>query len=551
VSGAREAHEAHEAHGPHEGPGLERLPKAETVTVPPRSGLDVRFDIALFVMAFALRIAAGWQFAGESVWDGHYYDFYARRIAEGFGYTDPVSALGVTSMRASCHYPVGYSAVLGAFYWAMGPGTRTLVFFNALVGALLAVVVRACGAAALGRWRSRFGGVLVALHPGLVLYAALTMSETLSALCMFVALLASLSLRSASQSRLRILVPSFLVGLSMLVRPPALLILPWVLPWDQLRSVWQASDRGRFRRCVGKAGLMLALGFGVSLLPVLPWTARNCARMDGCALVSTNGGWNLAIGAFPRATGRFETLRGDDGCRDVTGQVQQDRCWLGVGLHYIKTDTLRWLSLVPKKWAQTFDHESFQIEYLHESKPAQWPDEKRAQGRTLLSTVHRLLCVAAALSFVRIPGRGARGKGFSILLWVLAVALLVLAWVGLSASEESVWLVLLLGGLVSCFVGVVGFVSVNGASTRESYAASGVGGGTGMAAPLSLRMLRSLGHDAPVTPWAIRQAWGVLATVFVTHAVFFGEDRYHIVATPALCLLAAALGRTHPSALTK
>ena len=59
--------------------------------------------------------------------------------------------------------------------------------------------------------------------------------------------------------------------------------------------------------------------------------------MDGCALVSTNAGWNLAIGAFPRATGRFETLRSTDGCREVTGQVQQDRCWLAYGLAQIRS----------------------------------------------------------------------------------------------------------------------------------------------------------------------------------------------------------------------
>jgi hypothetical protein len=37
-----------------------------------------------------------------------------------------------------------------------------------------------------------------------------------------------------------------------------------------------------------------------------------------------------------------------------------------------------------------------------------------------------------------------------------------------------------------------------------------------------------------------------LGTVLVTHAVFFGEDRYHIVVSPLLCLLAACALR--PSA---
>jgi hypothetical protein len=30
-----------------------------------------------------------------------------------------------------------------------------------------------------------------------------------------------------------------------------------------------------------------------------------------------------------------------------------------------------------------------------------------------------------------------------------------------------------------------------------------------------------------------------VASVAITHAIFFGEDRYHLVITPALCVLAA------------
>ena len=39
----------------------------------------------------------------------------------------------------------------------------------------------------------------------------------------------------------------------------------------------------------------------------------------------------------------------------------------------------------------------------------------------------------------------------------------------------------------------------------------------------------------PVTRWALF----CLGATLVTHAVFFGEDRYHIVVMPLLCLLAA------------
>lgn len=43
--------------------------------------------------------------------------------------------------------------------------------------------------------------------------------------------------------------------------------------------------------------------------------------------------------------------------------------------------------------------------------------------------------------------------------------------------------------------------------------------------------------------------FGLLAITTLTHAVFFGDDRYHLVVTPALCLLAgAALRPLGPSA---
>src|SRR5205085_11646224 len=127
---------------------------------------------------------------------------------------------------------------------------------------------------------------------------------------------------------------AFVLGIAALVRPQALLCAPFLVfavPEAERRRLWRLA-----------APLVAC---AVALVPVLPWTARNCRVMDGCALVSTNAGWNLAIGAFPRATGRFETLRSSDGCREVTGQVQQDRCWLAYGVDRILENPWRWLSL--------------------------------------------------------------------------------------------------------------------------------------------------------------------------------------------------------------
>ena len=58
---------------------------------------------------------------------------------------------------------------------------------NALTGAALAVATWALAAHGLSRGRARVAGLLVALHPGMVIEAALVMSEPLAALLVIVA----------------------------------------------------------------------------------------------------------------------------------------------------------------------------------------------------------------------------------------------------------------------------------------------------------------------------------------------------------------------------
>jgi hypothetical protein len=227
--------------------------------------------------------------------------------------------------------------------------------------------------------------------------------------------------------------------------------------------------------------------------------------MDGCALVSTNAGWNLAIGSFPRATGRFETLRSDDGCREVTGQVQQDRCWLDYGIANIARAPGRWLSLIPAKLSFTFDHESFAVEYLHEARPAAWPDDRRALARGILTSVHRFFVAASVLAFLSLALpltlRGdAQARHARAVQTALLAALALASYAAFAAGTPTFWPIV----LVTCVLPWL---------------------------PLPGR---------PPTHPALLMSVSVIATTVLTHAIFFGEDRYHVVATPVLCLLAAA-----------
>jgi 4-amino-4-deoxy-L-arabinose transferase-like glycosyltransferase len=474
-------------------------------TSPSASATDraLLFALGLFVVAFALRFLAARTFAGEPVWDGHYYDFGARRIAEGHGYSDDRVVAGVVEWHPWCHYPVGYSAWLAAFYRVLGVHGWVLHFANALTGALVAVVVWLLGREALSERRARIAGIFAAIHPGLVLYGALVMGELLSALTVMTAFwLALRGTRTTVGTKtlsfhLRNLGAGALVlGVGALVRPQALLCAPFLALAVPLASTTSSRVRAWTPRLIGAV-----LACALALAPVLPWTARNCRVMDGCALVSTNAGWNLAIGSFPRATGRFETLRSSDGCREVTGQVQQDRCWFAYGVANIKATPGRWLGLVPAKLSNTFDHESFAIEYLREARPADWPEPRRVAWRSALSTLHRGLLVLAPLAFVGLAWRRSRRAQIAQALVVLAVG--VIAYLGATANAPTFWPLVLLACLVPWL-------------------------------PLPGR---------PKAEPALLLSIVLLATTALTHAVFFGDDRYHIVVTPMLCLLAASVLR--------
>jgi len=447
-----------------------------------KHGDELAFGLALFFFALLPRLFVALHWAGEPVWDGHYYDFGARRIAAGFGYSDDRWEDGLVAWHPWCHYPVGYSAVLGAVYRIFGTDLRVAAVFDASVSALLCVMTWLVARNAISPFRAKLAGVIAAVHPGLILYAALVMTEPLSALLTLTAFW--IATRKTTRTTRSFVVGALVLGVGALVRPQALLCAPFFAFLDVPKPLV------RFGKLARPAAAVLACALAIA--PVLPWTARNCAVMDGCALVSTNAGWNLAIGAFPRATGRFETLHASDGCREVTGQVQQDRCWFSYGVDQIEEHPWHYLSLIPPKLSFTFDHESFAVEYLREARPSAWPEERRVAWRAATSAAHRLLVVAAALAFVAFSRRRAQGAAFAIVAALGALAVM---------ADTPHFYPLVIAAIVLPWI------------------------------PLPAR---------PSRPSALALCVGFVATTLVTHAVFFGEDRYHIVITPALCILAAA-----------
>jgi 4-amino-4-deoxy-L-arabinose transferase-like glycosyltransferase len=443
---------------------------------------DIAFTLAVFMTALLPRLFVAIAWAKEPVWDGHYYHFGAERIARGLGYSEDVLSHGHLLWKPWVHYPVGYSALLGFFYRIFGSELVIAPVLNALIGALLVAVVHRVARYYVSRDRARVAAGLSAIHPGLIAYSAVVMTEPLAALLLLGAGHAALHFRGRWQA---MVLAGALLGLATLVRPASLLAVP-LLIFTQPKPLWQATARA-------------AAASAIALLVVLPWTIRNCQRLDGCALVSTNGGWNLAIGAITE-TGRFQTLRAADGCPIVTGQVQQDRCWGEVGRTKIMAAPWAWLAKAPLKLGQTFDHESFAIEYLHEADPESWPEARRVAARELLTAFHRLLLGIAALSVVAWPRASglARSALFTqVGIGVLLLGVIAYAWL---SDAHPFYLLAVLTPLIA-------------AVPLPGRPAHGAAGGY---------VLSLLGVTA------------------LTHVLFFGEDRYHLVVTPLLCILAAA-----------
>ncbi len=444
-------------------------------------------SVGLFVLALLPRLFVALSWARDPVWDGQFYDLGARHIAAGLGYSGQLLVGGETLWQPWSHYPVGYPALLAIVYLIVGSGPAVAPAFNALLSAALPVAVYRLARFATGEWRARLAGLLTAVHPGLIAYSVTVMTEPVASLALLLAGWAMVAGRNSARPSHQVgLLAGSILGLGVLVRPQSILVAP------ALGFLATAGRRRpNQRRKILRSGLFATI---VALAVVTPWNLRNCLVMDGCAFVSTNAGWNLAIGALPRATGRYVRLTRSDGCYESAEQVRQDRCWMSQAVGWISADPERWLRLVPRKLSETFDHESFAMGYMGTADPQSWPPETQRDGRQILSLFHRLLLCLAAFGLVAWPNRKKRPQQLVALLGI--------------------------GGLIG----------------YGTFAASHPFWPLAVLIPL-LAALRLPG--APSNRGVIAYLAWVIASTCLVHAAFFGEDRYHMVVSPLLCLLAA------------
>jgi 4-amino-4-deoxy-L-arabinose transferase-like glycosyltransferase len=368
--------------------------------------------------------------------DGAYYETVARRISEGHGYTWLWPDGAVTY---AAHYPVGYPAMLGLAFFLFGAHPGVAMAWNALLGALGTGAAHQIALRSMPVRSALVAALVVALHPALLPYTAAIMTEGVTGSLLLLAVALAAAARDGERPTLFRLAAGITMGVATLVRPQCLALAPVV----GLLSIRSAIGSSSWRPRLLAAFAVL----GLTVLVCLPWTLRNCQRMDRCALVSVNGGWNLLIGAETETGGWTEVLV-PEACREVWSEAGKDTCFESEGRHLIAGHPLAWLARVPKKLAQTFDYVGAAPWYLHLSNGDAFNDRAKLTLGSMETLITRLLLVFALANLARLPGPprtlrwaiAAVGLLFAVLVhaWVAYLALAVLALVrGPRASQED------------------------------------------------------------------------------------------------------------------
>jgi hypothetical protein len=350
---------------------------------------------------------------------------------------------------------------------------------NALIGALGVLALHQLVRAQAGAPTALIAALLAALHPGLVAYTPAIMTEGVTAALLCGVVWATTRARDDGLRWWAL--ASLLLGAATLVRPQCLLLAPVVGAIGVGRHV--AARRrwwGALAACV------------MALCVCLPWTLRNCARMDRCALVSVNGGWNLLIGTQPEGSGGWAPIAVPEACRDVFGEADKDACFAREARQRIAADPWAWLALAPRKLDVTMDYCGAGGWYLHDASPELMSARAKAWLGGVETLFDRSLLMLALL---------AAWGGVASLRWRIArVAVLALGLASAAYWHASLaWLSL-----------VVLLVWRRGGLSRR---------------PLFVVCA------------------ALVSSVMLVHAVFFGSGRYQLVVWLLMCGV-AALGLT-------
>jgi len=296
------------------------------------------FPLLVLSIGVLIRLLVAIFFPVEPMSDSSWYVARALDLSSGHGYQEG----GIPT----AYWPVGWPAILAAGYLLFDSIPVTVVVLN-LAGAITTMLLvlwfgrNIAGSELVGR----VALLAYAIYPNHIVYTGVAATEIVyTSLAM-----GAFALLIYGRKNFWLLALSGCIfGLATLVKPQTLgfpfgVIIALALVYKTFS--WPSALR---------AGFIVYLTL---LVVVLPWSYRNLTVFGEFVLVSTNGGTALILGANDQITGShfdyektpvFKQL-GIPRSERVARQVELDNKQKQMAIHWIKNNTLSYLSWMPRK----------------------------------------------------------------------------------------------------------------------------------------------------------------------------------------------------------
>jgi len=253
----------------------------------------------LVILALVLRLGfvLGYEQYPLFLGDDAGYDDVGQNLANGRGFVlqtgDPVNGFVYEPMVG---YGPTYPTFLGLTYFLFGHSVTAVRVIQALLGAATVIVMFLIACAVFGEQVARISGFLTAIHPALISYSGMLLTETL--FTFLIALSAgAMILAIKSRTPKAWILAGIISGLMVLLRAEALLIV--IL--GGVFVLWYGEKRHKMRN------LLIFAAFLVLTISV--WTVRNYIVFNEIILVSANGGKTLWLSTVGWSEWHFDDER--------------------------------------------------------------------------------------------------------------------------------------------------------------------------------------------------------------------------------------------------
>jgi 4-amino-4-deoxy-L-arabinose transferase-like glycosyltransferase len=233
-----------------------------------------------------------------------------------------------------------YPYFLGFVYLIFGSSILSVQILQAVISSFNIVIVYFIGRNLHSNTVGFISSAISALFLNFIFYSGTILSETIQIFFISLLILA-LSVNVNKLNYKNWFLIGLLIGISAIFRANILLFVVFVFIWFLVNYLKQS----KLRKVLVKAVLFLCLG---TLLPILPITVRNLAIGNDLVLLTSNGGINLYIGNYEKASSVFVTPTEFDFYEDLSGRKYAERkvgvkmtpseassYWYDKGLNYI------------------------------------------------------------------------------------------------------------------------------------------------------------------------------------------------------------------------